>query len=354
MKSKVLVLLGLALAVSGPVFASCTPDSALDAPGTWKAEFQKDLETSDEIPKAETPGVLKETEVYADLLRSALNGNSGHAAAWYRSLGGELFRGGPAKYQVNVPLSRFYCEDGKLEAEDEHSEAAAIGVNTTWHMSGPSASTLINGKKHYDFGSPIGAIRGFPAYQTDYQGMGGITRWVVVVARPGKWHPFRFATRKEILDSLRAKAEKETEDMLPKMNDVGRAAAKKQLAKTLARLDAVRARYTPAQLDEPGQAHPSALSMAWSDFDFKKTKEEACGAKGTCADGWGRPFALPVRPYYDLTGSRAKPQFFTVVFEWAGGARVPDPRVAKLRDDFFARFDFDKLVSILGPAQEKQ
>lgn len=350
---KNLLLAAVALFSVSRAAAQCAPGSAnLDRPGTWKADFQKDTESTDKIPKAEMPRVLKETEVYADLLKNALNGNQGHAAEWYRSFGGDLFAGGPAKYQINVPLFRFDCEGGKLTHEDEHSEAAAVGVNTVWHMAGPEASTIINGKKHFAFGSPIGQIRGFPAFQTDYGGMAG-TRWVVLVARPGKLRPFHFATRREVLDSLKAQAEKETAEMMPKMNDIGRKSAQKQLAKTLARLETVRSRYTPAQLEETAQSHPSAISMAWDTFDFKKTKEESCGAKGTCADGWGRPFALPTRAYYDLTGSPAKPQFFTVVFEWAGGAREPDPRIAKLRDDFFARFDFDKLVSLLGPEKEK-
>jgi len=50
-------------------------------------------------------------------------------------------------------------------------------------------------------------------------------------------------------------------------------------------------RYTPGQLSEVAENHPSDIEMAFEDFDFKKTHEEACG-KGVCGDGFGRLLAL--------------------------------------------------------------
>lgn len=353
MNPLLLAALALTPLVSPPAAAAgCTEESARSAPGTWTSRLQPDLETSDIIPKGEIPGVLKEMSGYADLLKAALGGNAGHKAVWYRSLGGRLFHDGPAKYETIVPLYRFECDDGKPGAEDEYSELASVAVNSTWNMSGPSADIPINGKKHYSFGSPIGEIRGFPAYQTDITGFGNSTKWVVLVTRPGKLHAFHLATRREVLDSLKAQTAKDWAERRAAIKDeAALARMRKQEAKTLARLDAVRARYAPAQLEETAQAHPSAMSLAWDDFDFKKTHEEACG-KGVCGDGWGRPFALPVRSYYDLTGSVAKPQFFTVTFQWSGRGNQIDPAVAKLRDDFFARFDFDALVARLGKEKE--
>jgi hypothetical protein len=56
----------------------------------------------------------------------------------------------------------------------------------------------------------------------------------------------------------------------------------------------------------------------------------------------GKPLAIYVRDYFDPNLPGTSPQYFTVAFSWTA------IKSEKLRDDFFARFDFDRLVSLLG------
>jgi hypothetical protein len=399
MRTILLGALMLALVLGGAAGAAdkqqCTDASAGTAPSTWKSSFQPGVETGEGIPRADLPGVMTRTVEYSGLLRKALGDPPGYALEWHRSIGGQLFGGGPAQYITVVMLYAYECDRGILKREIESTATAAIDVNSIWVMSGIARYT-IGGKPYYSFASRIGEVRGFPAYQTDYHSAGKLVEWVVLVAKPGK-RPFGFATRKEHLDSMlelneanRAKAIAISDSLSPirpkaaqeqdkqkelalflkgakdeqqrqnwiarfehdyQTDDQKREAARRKLNafhdKVRVRLNTVMARYSPEELKQTGMSHPRSVMLPWDDFDFKPTHQEVCG-KGVCGDGHGRSFALPIRTYFDADVSIAVPQFFTVSFEWAAGSSLGNPLMEKMRDEFFARFDFDKLVALLG------
>jgi len=376
---------------------SANDDSVRNLPGTWASEFQPDVETSSFLSKPDLAHALKDTTVYAELVHAALR-IDGYTAQWNRSVGGRLFTNGPAKYQMDVYLTDFDCHDGfvmraddpdRIQQDWDQSAHAAILINSTWSMSGPEADIRIGGKKYYSFGSPIGEVRGFPAYES-----GGRT-WVVLVSKPGT-NPFHFATRQEVLESLKAQAEEERAKMLgdatkhikirsteeqkidhdkelalflkgakddaqrehwrqrfehdyrndEQKRDELLAKMNKDGDKTLAHINELIAQQTPEQMSMPAYAHPREMSRVGPDFKFMQTHEEKCG-KGMCGEGFGSPFAIPHSKYYNPALSPARPQFFCVVFSWEGRTDQIDPRLERMRDDFFAKFDFDKLASML-------
>ena len=376
----------------------CKQDEDLHyLPGTWASEFQHDVESSSFLTKPDLARALKDTTVYAELVHAALN-ISGYTAQWNRSVGGRLFGTGPAKYQMDVYLTDFDCVNGfVMRADDpdreerdwDQSAHAAILINSTWSMSGPEADIRINGKKYYSFGSPIGEIRGFPAYES----AGRV--WVVLVSKPGK-KPFHFATRQEVLESLKAQAEAERAKMLGdstkyvkiRSAEEQKADHDRQLAlflkgakddaqrehwrqrfehdwrsdeqqlaeaqgkmnkdgdKTLAHINELIAQQTPEQMKMPAMAHRNDFMRVGADFKFMPTHEETCG-QGMCGEIFGSPFGIPNINYYNPELSPGRPQFFCVVFSWEGRTDKIEPRLEKMRDDFFAKFDFDKLASML-------
>ena len=402
MRGTRVLAVAMLLAWAGKAGAGEPPPCASDesvrtVPGQWKAKLQKDIEIGTAIPAGELPGVLKAMEGRSELIHKALGEPVGYDAVWYRRVGGKLFGKGPAGTETIVARHKYICQKGRLFIEPEYDGVTTIASNTTWEMSGPEASYVIGGKNYYEFGSPIGEVRGFPAYQTDFRGGANVTSWVVLVTRPGKRN-FHLATRKEVLDSVKADNEKLRADELDKITRYTpvrpKAAQEQDKAKDLAlflkgakddaqrqkwterfekdyrtdeqkrdallekvnkihdkvrgHLDQVRARYTAAQLEETAMTHPNYITMPDERFDFLPTHQEKCG-KGDCGERHGRPFAAP-GPDYNPSAPAGKPLFFAVIFQWAGGDRgAQDPRREKLRDAFFANLDFDRLVSELAP-----
>jgi len=373
-------------------------------PGTWKQirERDVDLGQSQYIPKAELPKLYKQMDAYAELLHQGLGKFTGFHAQWYRSSGGELFKGGPASYQLNVPMFRYGCVKGVAERNSEYGDEVSIEVNGIWHMSGSGNQPLIEGKKYQLFGSPVGEIRGFPVFEPFWHnGPGGVSvRWVMIVHKPGRL-PFHYATRKEVLDSLKAINEDKRAEALAKWDRYDRirpqAEQEKDRAKELAlflkgakdeqqkqkwteRFDhdyrtdeqkhaAQRQKYNAIHdkirehfdkllaSQAPEQLQQMALADGYSPderFEFKPPKSEVCPTT-ECSEHLGKPLAIPVRSYFDETLPQSSPQFFAVTFELSarvvrrdGKYNVEEPRLEKMRDEFFARFDFDKLVSMIG------
>lgn len=372
---------------------SCTDTSASEAQGRWGARIEKDVdvEQSSIIPKSEWSAVKKRTDVYSELLRQALGEFKGYDAVGYRSAAGALFKDGPAMYRYQVVMYDFLCFNGALHGYlDKHPDGeydygdteVAIQVNGVWDMAGPEARFIIGGKKYYQFGTPIGEIRGFPAFEAG-------NKWIVLISKPEKF-PFTYASRKELLDQMVASADEEwqkglkvadlTTPIRPKeaqerdqqkglelflkgakdeqqkqkwteryMKDYRTDEQKREEArakfnkihdKTLAYLDGLRATFTPEQLEQPAMVAGNTL---YPDeyFKFSPTKQEVCGKSPSCGEHHGMPFAIPHRKYFDLDLPRSAPQFFTVSFSW-------NKYTIQRRDDFFAHFDFDKLVSLLG------
>ena len=86
-------------------------------------------------------------------------------------------------------------------------------------------------------------------------------------------------------------------------------------------------------------AHLEAVSARSNTRDCKR-------APG-CGD-MGKPLAILTRSYMDSSLPSSVPQFFTVTFGWSAPQNGRDEKFERLRDDFFARFDFDRLVAMLG------
>lgn len=387
-----LTLCGLSVAAEKH---SCTDKSASEAQGRWRSDVEKgvDVEQSSIIPKSEWPAVRKRTDVHSELLRQALGEFKGYDAVGHRSVAGALFKDGPAMYRYDVYMYDFLCFNGVLHgyldknpdgAYDFGGSVVAIQVNGVWDMAGPEARYIIGEKKYYQFGTPIGEIRGFPAFEAG-------NKWVVLVSRPDKF-PFIYASRKQLLDELRGRNETTRADELKtadKFDPIRPQAEQdkdreKELAlfltgakdeqmrkkwterfnndyrtdeqkheghlnklnayrdKVRIRLDIVEARYTPEQLKEPAMTGIGvARSTMQEDFDFKPTKQEVCGKSPSCGALHGMPYAIPNRNYFDLGLPKSAPQFFTVAIEWSKDS-------VKRRDDFFEHFDFDRLVALLG------
>ena len=368
---------------------SCTDMSASEAQGRWRSGIEKDVdvEQSSIIPKAEWSAVKKRTDVYSELLRQSLGEFKGYDAVGHRSVAGALFKDGPAMYRYDVYMPDFFCLNGVLHGYlDKHPDSeydwggsvVSIQVNGVWDMAGPEARYVIGEKKYYQFGTPIGEIRGFPVFEAG-------DKWVVLVSRPGQ-SPFIYASRKQLLDELHGRNEKARADELKtadkfdpiRPQDEQDKDREKELARFLIgakdeqmrkkwterfnndyrtdeqkheahlkkinasydkariRLDTVEARYTPKQLEEPAMTDIGVASATMQDdFDFKPAKQEVCGKSPSCGDHHGMPYAIPNRNYFDLGLPKSAPQFFTVAIEWNKDS-------VKRRDDFFASFDFDK------------
>lgn len=377
---------------------ACSTDADVQSiPGKWVKKSQPDIAKNPAIPDAERPVVLKRLEEHTELVRKALGAPVGYDQVLDLGVGGKLFDKGPVQYNTTVYRNCYYCSQGRLFDQEDYCGNVIVAANSAWAMSGPEARFKIGGKNNYAFGSPIGEIRGFPAFQTDFHGPSSQTSWVVLVTRPGK-NPLHLATRKELLDSLKARNEElrkeeldgrvkyfpvrpQAEQAKDKAKDLAlflkgaKDDAQRQhwterfekdyrtdeqkrdeaLAKISKRYDRIRdhlakveARYTPEQLGQTAMSHENYIDHPDEDFDFRPTHEEKCG-KGSCGEGHGRPFASP-GPDYDAAAPASKPLFYTVSFTWdRANAKVMDPATQKLRDDFFAKFDFDALVTELKP-----
>ena len=386
---------------------ACTDTSAIETQGTWKSMRDPgvDIEQSSIIPKVEWPALAKRMDVYAGILHQALGQQRGYEATWHRSVGGDFFKGGPAKIEVEAPLFRYYCDRSALKLNDEYSDLVSIQANGVWHMAGPEAGYVIGDKHAYRLGSPIGEIRGFPVFEADWHGTPPQITWVVLVAKPGK-SPFTYITRKELLDHLKTLNEKNRTENLKLADNVNairpQAAQDKDRGKELAlflkgakdeqqrrkwterfnndyrtdeqkreearkkfnlihdkiraRLDTVAARYTPELLGQTAITGINYTNYSPDEkFDFIPTKQEVCGKSTACGEHHGTPLAVPNRDYFDPALPKSAPQFFAVTFTWKthvvkrdGKYVVEEPKWEKIRDDFFARLDFDRLVSLLG------
>ena len=383
----------------------CTEGSAQERAGAWKGIVENGVDVpGSSIAKAEQRVVIERMAVYAELLHQALGGQKGYDAEWYRSVGSEVYKGGPKSYRLNVPLFAYSCVEGRLDREGEYSGEVSIHANGVWAMSS-GAGAVINGKKYQQLGSPIGLIRGFPAFEADTHNTpsGVQITWVVLVSRPGS-SPFKYASRGELLDHMLELADAEWQKGLktadwvnpirPKdvqekdkqkglelflkgakdeqqrqkwterylkdyrtdeqKREEGRAKFNRIHDKTRAYLDGLRANLTPEQLEQPALV---AANTLYPDeyFKFSPAKLEACNGRTMCDNTMhGKPFAIPHAAYFDPNLPKSVPQFLTVSFTWTdhvvrrnGKYELENPKWEKIRDDFFARLDFDRLVSLL-------
>jgi hypothetical protein len=342
-----LIVLSAVGAAGAKELGPCTEGSAQEKAGVWKGIVEHSIDVQgSSIAKAEQPDVIKRMAVFAEVLHQALGEQKGYDARWYRSAGGEVYKGGPKSYRLNVPLYSYSCSGGRLDLEGEYSGEVSIHANGVWAMS-TGDRHVINKKTYYQLGSPIGEIRGFPAFEADtHNSPGGVQiTWVVLVSKPGK-SPFKYASRRELLDHMLAAADEEwqkglkTADMVnpirPKdaqekdkqkglelflkgakdeqqkqkwteryLKDYRTDEQKREKArskfnkvhdKTRAYLDGIRAKLTAEQLEQPALVSANTL---YPDeyFKFSPTKLEFCGGRTMCENTMhGKPFAIPDMP----------------------------------------------------------
>lgn len=122
----------------------------------------------------------------------------------------------------------------------------------------------------------------------------------------------------------------------------------------LRRLDDVERSFTPAQLEEPAllqpnDVHPNSVlandATTWG-FSQPKTDDHYCDHH--CRHGQRLVTIDPA--YADPRLPRIAPQFFLVALQWRGvpGSDARDPFVERIAAEFLAKFDYDKLASLLG------
>jgi hypothetical protein len=380
----------------------CTDESVKNAQGKWTVDPFKSLPANPALP-----ALINNLEKEADLVHKALGEPAGFDAKCYFWISGDPFaQKTPKQMEVNVPFYHYYCADGKLGVDSEYSDGILVYANSTWPMGGIGGIKL-GTKTFRTLGSPIGEINGYPAFEADWTGSpAGITfNWIVLVTKKEK-PLFRYASKAEILDHLVNIVEKKRPEnladvdkyMLIRPEEVQAEERKKELAsfldgansddarksrterfnkdyrsdlqkreetkkkisdfadKVAANLATVRARYTPEQLKEPGYVEGWLLNyntdFGEEDFDFvlPKTDPYCRPNDNKNCPNMGKPLAILQGGYYDTNLPSTSPQYFTVAFKWTAikSENYRNVKAEKLRDDFFARLDFDQLSALLG------
>jgi len=365
----------------------CTDKSAENTPGKWnKDPF---------VAYAGNPGFpafVKKLEAQEEILHKALG----------TPVGPFTSKKHPSM-EINANFFDYYCDNGKLEVEDEYSDGAHI-----YGISSLRGGYLILGEKKFQLmGSPIGEIKGYPAFEEDWVGTpgGGATfTWTVIVSKKGV-PLYRYATKKEVLDHIvkvvetrrpqdialleqyfqirpadvqEAERKKELDYFIgPAKDDAQRkkwterfnndyqtdqqkrdeAVAKCNASadRVLANAEKLRARYSAAELEEPAYVYQwhignnAGFSDDEFDFDLPKNDPEP-RPTNIPVKNMGKPFVIQKTKYYDQTLPATVPQYFIVTFSWTAGKSKGfiNEKGEKLRDDFFARFDFDKLAEMIG------
>lgn len=379
----------------------CTQESAKTTSGKWT------LEVHNYRNSPESPALLKKLEEQAELLRKAIGdppiGFDAHGAIDFPTPSNSKF---PITISVNSPFYHYYCDNGKLEVADEYSDEA-------WIVSNPKGGGpfKIGSKNFRLLGSPIGEIRGYPAFEHDWTGdlTGNCATftWTVLVTKKGK-SPYHYASRKEILEHCFAVVEKQRPvhlagcDYMPiRPADVQAAEKQKELAsfllgakddatrktrtdrfnndyrtdqqlleecrqkmkamddQTFARLELVRDRYSQEELMQTAYVfkwltnYDNEFTENDFEFDFPKIDPDCRPADygGNCdPERMGKPFVLLNRDYLDPSLTNTSPQYFSVGIKWTAckANKFHNEAGEKMRDDFFKRFDFDRLADMLG------
>ncbi|TAL74971.1 MAG: hypothetical protein EPN88_03555 [Bacteroidetes bacterium] len=377
----------------------CTQKSAENAPGKWKKDVFNSIPDNPGLPQ-----LVKKLEMQEEILHKALGNPAGFDAKCYFWIPDNPFTSKKHPVmEVNVNFYLYYCDEGKLGVEKEFSDGAYIvGISSL-----RSGKFIIGTKKFQLMGSPIGEIRGYPAFEQDWTGTpdGGATfTWTVIVSKKGI-PLYRYATRKELLDHLVQVVEKKRPEDIAlieqytqiRPSDVQSAEKQKELTsfiagakddaqrknwtdrfnndyrtdqqkleeaktkcnanadKVKARLELVRARYSPAGLEETAYVYTWLTNYNTAfyedDFDFDLPKNDPDPRpKNIPTKNMGKPFAIQKKDYFDPNLPATTPQYFIVSYSWTAGKSTGfrSEKFEKLRDDFFARFDFDKLAEMIG------
>jgi len=392
---------GLLIERPGNEQTPCTVESVKTTPGNWSVDPFTMLPSNPALP-----ALVKNLQKEAELVHKALGGFTGFDAKCYLYVADNPFiKKTPHRLEVNVPFYHYYCDNGKLMVEDEYSDGALVYSNSTWPMGGVGGIKL-GTKVCRTLGSPIGNIRGYPAFEADWTGSpaGSTFTWIVLVTKKEK-PLFRYASKAEILDYLvQMAAKSRTENqasidqyVVIRPESVQTEERKKELAsfldgatsesarqsrterfnkdyrndqqkkddtkkkateeanKVSANITAVRARYSPEQLNEPGYVQDWLLNnnngFSDNNFDFVQPKTDPfCRPTDNTGCPMGKPLAIYNSQYFDPALPSTSAQYFTVAFRWTAGKsdKFRNLQGEKLRDEFFARFDFDELAAILG------
>jgi hypothetical protein len=378
----------------------CTQKSVENTPGKWKKDAF--------VNYSENPGFpsfVKKLEAQEDILHMALGNPVGFDAHCYYWMSENPFTSKKhPSMEINVNFYDYFCDDGTLEVETEYSDGAYItGVSSL-----RGGNFKIGPKKFKLMGSPIGEIKGYPAFEQDWTGTpsgnGATFTWTVIVSKKGV-PLYRYASRKEVLDHIvQVVGTRRPQDIALleqyfqiRPADVQEAERKKELAyfigpakddaqrknwterfnkdyqtdqqkrdeavakcnasadKVLANVDKIRARYSAAELEEPAYVYKWLTNydtgFGEDDFDFALPKNDPEPRPTNIEDkNMGKPFAIQKTKYFDQTLPATTPQYFIVSFSWTAGKAKGfiNEKGEKLRNDFFARFDFDKLADMIG------
>lgn len=377
----------------------CTQKSAENTPGKWKKDVFNSIADNPGLP-----ALVKKLEKQEEILHNALGNPVGFDAKCYFWMADNPFTSKKRPVmEVNVNFYHYYCDEGKLDVDTEYSDGAYIvGVSSL-----RGGKFAIGTKKFQLLGSPIGEIKGYPAFEQDWTGTPGnaaIFKWTVIVSKKGV-PLYRYASRKEVLDHLVQVVEKKRPDDLASLgliftirpSEEQESERKKELAyfiapakddaqrknwtdrfnkdyrtdqqkldeakakinasadRVIANLTKIRARYTPAELEEPAYVYTWLTNYNTAfyeeDFDFDAPKNDPMPRPTNIGtEMMGKPLAIQKINYFDTNLPATSPQYFTVSFSWmaAKSNGFRNEKFEKLRDDFFARFDFDQLYGMLG------
>lgn len=314
--------------------------------------------------------------------------------------------------EVTVSFLTHFCDGPVLRAESVSRPpdlSLEIEVNNFWNLLYLTSMTL-NGRPVYTLAHQTGEHRGFESFERPNAlgtaRLGGVRVYsrFVLLTRPGAL-PFTYVTRRQVLGQLRADVRKVREqavktapsivpvraaaeqeaalkrriEEIEKDTYLGAAAKAKRIERlkadyrtdeqrqgatvanagamydaALRRLDEVERSFTPAQLGEPAVLQPSdvhpnsVLANNATTWGFAQPKIDDHYCDHLCRHGQRLVTIDP--SYADPRLPRTAPQFFLMALQWRGvrGSDARDPFVERIAADFLAKFDYDKLASLLG------
>jgi hypothetical protein len=399
----------LALFLAGSVSAQtpCSPGSVESMPGRWikDADALADA-TQGGFASSKVPLLLKKMDRYYALVSALYPDLKGMRAKWKKRISGDLhFSNGPKPHNLDFFFHKYLCEGGTLvDSSVWERSSIFIFVNSLEQFVKSTGElrngklTTYQGKVIYRMSHRLGKHGGYDYFEPPHgDGFGG---WglqhfrTVLITYPGKL-PFRYLTRRDMIDFLRAQldeeqpretdrlkliypvrpkevqeAEKTTqveklkkeyansprrvqrylEDYRTDEQKLEEAAAKLKADFDKRRfvLDKIEKKYT-GRLDEIGTVwesdlHYGALDDDWDFMEDKGKDDHLCNSNGICWHGSAR--VVMNEDYFDKKLAPDVPQLFTVCFAWTTLSHTPF--FVKMKDDWLNNFKFDELAGMLG------
>jgi hypothetical protein len=389
-----------ALAAATPATATepaCSPEAQRSSPGAGRTTWATGGAFDFGMPREELPLALAQLDGYLELLKAAIGPAVGFDEDAHQVVGAEpVVKKGPQPQEASIQVSEKACVDGKARAV--FRAKVTVEVNRLWNLLGEQQ--LLDGKRVYLSGYPLGEIQGAPLYSMPPSQDEQAYRWVVALPRDGQL-PFRALTRGEVLARLkphlaarraaslreveagariRPAAEQEKEKQAEvaeiKMENAGdQAAAARRVARyladfqsdeqklekarravtvevdaALARVEALELKHGKQGLQAPATVGPGGFVAILRDaaWDFVPPVTER-GHRCTVDCRHGQLVMVPNDDYWSKGRPRHQPQSALVVYDWVGPrqAKGLQPFADALRDRFFQRLDLKALQATL-------